>query len=49
MSESFRYDATFYYNILVVGQRACGKTGFVQSLGKTSMFSAGVKSIDYQE
>ena len=49
MSESFRYDATFYYNILVVGQRACGKTCFVQSLGKNSMFGAGLKSIDYQE
>ena len=28
------YDGTFSGNILVVGQTRCGKTSFVQNLGK---------------
>ena len=32
------YDGTFSRNILVVGQTRCGKTSFVQNLGKNKMF-----------
>ena len=45
--ENFRYDATFSDNILVVGQTACGKTSFVQSLDKNKLFGAGLKSVDW--
>ena len=47
MIENFKYDATFSDNILVVGQTPCGKTSFVQSLGKNKMFGAKLKSVDW--
>ena len=47
MSKNFTYDATFSDNILVVGQTGCGKTSFVQSLGKNKMFSDGLLSVDW--
>ena len=47
MIENFKYDATFSDNILAVGQTACGKTSFVQSLGKNKMFGAKLKSFDW--
>ena len=37
----------FSDNILAVGQTACGKTSFVQSLGKNKMFGAKLKSFDW--
>ena len=37
---NFRYDATFNGNMLVVGQTRCGKTSFVQKLGKNKMFGS---------
>ena len=33
--KGYTYDAKFQGNILVLGQTACGKTTFVQNLGKT--------------
>ena len=47
MSENFTYDATFPNNTLVVGQTGCGKTSFVQSLGKNKMFGDGLLSVDW--
>ena len=38
MSDTFQYNRTFSDNILVVGQAGCGKTSFVQSLGKNRIF-----------
>ena len=35
---NFMYDGTFNGNMLVVGQTHCGKTSFVQRLGKNKMF-----------
>ena len=40
------YDGTFNGNILVVGQTRCGKTSFVQNLGKNKMFGC-VDSVDW--
>ena len=44
MSQNFRYDATFTNNILLLGQTGCGKTIFVQSLGKNKIFSSNLLS-----
>ena len=35
---NYTYDAKFEGNILVVGKTGCGKTRFVQNLGKNRMF-----------
>ena len=35
---NYMYDAKFEGNILVVGRIGCGKTTFVQKLGKNRMF-----------
>ena len=35
---NYTYDAKFEGNILVVGRTGCGKTTFVQNLGKNKMF-----------
>ena len=47
MSGNFQYDGTFSNNILVVGQTGCGKTSFVQSLGKNKIFGDRLKSVDW--
>ena len=47
VTESFQYDGTFSDNILVVGQTGCGKTSFIQSLGKNKIFGDGLKSVDW--
>ena len=47
MSQNFRYDATFTDNILVLGQTGCGKTSFVQSLGKNKIFGSNLLSVDW--
>ena len=38
---------TFPIIFLMVGQTTCGKTSFVQSLGKNKMFCAEPKSVDW--
>ena len=43
---NFMYDGTFYGNMLVVGQTRCGKTSFVQKLGKNKMFGS-IESVDW--
>ena len=35
---NYMYDGKFEGNILVVGRTGCGKTTFVQNLGKNQMF-----------
>ena len=47
MSNTFQYDRTFLDNILVVGQMGCGKTSFVQNLGKNRIFRDGLLSVDW--
>ena len=34
----YTYDAKFEGNVLVLGQTACGKTTFIQNLGKNKLF-----------
>ena len=36
---NYSFDTKFEGNILVVGRTGCGKTTFVQNLGKNKMFS----------
>ena len=43
---NFMYDGTFNGNMLVVGQTRCGKTSFVQKLGKNKMFDS-IDSVDW--
>ena len=43
---NFKYDGTFNGSILVVGQTRCGKTSFVQKLGKNKMFGS-IDSVDW--
>ena len=47
MSKKFEYDGTFSDNILVVGQTGCGKTSFVQSLGKNKIFGDGLTGVNW--
>ena len=47
MSESFQYDGAFSDNILVIDQTGCGKTSFVQSLGKSKIVGDRLKSVDW--
>ena len=35
---NYSFDAKFEGNILVVGRTGCGKTTFVQNLGKNKVF-----------
>ena len=42
---NFMYNGTFNGNMLVVGQTRCGKTSFVQKLGKNKMFGS-IESVD---
>ena len=42
---NFMYDGTFIGNILVVGQTRCGKTSFVQNLGRNKIFG-NIDSVD---
>ena len=47
MSENnMMYGATFNGNIIVVGQTRCGKTSFVQKLGKNKTFGS-IDSVDW--
>ena len=43
---NFMYDGTFNGNILVAGQTRCGKTSFVEKLGKNKMFGS-IDSVDW--
>ena len=47
MSQNFQYNATFTNNILVLGQIGCGKTSFVQSLGKNKIFGSDLLGVDW--
>ena len=40
------YDGTFNRNMLVVGQTRCGKTSFLQKLGKSKMFGS-IESVNW--
>ena len=46
MSQKFKHQATFT-DILVLGQTDCGKTSFVQSLGKNEIFGSNLLTADW--
>ena len=38
MEKKYSYNRNFEGNILIVGRTGCGKTTFIQNLGKNKMF-----------
>ena len=49
METEATYDGKFSENILVVGQTGCGKTIFVQNLGKIECLATSKPLIWYQK
>ena len=43
--EDYTYDGTFEANILVVGRTGCGKTTFIQNLGRNKLFGADLVEV----
>ena len=46
MAEHITYDGKFFGNILVVGQTRCGKTSFIQNLGRKKIFG-DIETLDW--
>ena len=44
-SNNYTYDGQFERNILVVGRTGCGKTTFIQNLGKNKMFGKNINLV----
>ena len=40
--KKYSFDGRFEGNILIVGRTGCGKTTFIQNLGKNKMFGNGI-------
>ena len=47
ISQNFQYEATFSDNILVVGQKGCGKRSFFQTLDKIKIFGSNLLRVDW--
>ena len=45
MENEYTYDGQFHGNILVVGRTGCGKTTFIQKLGKNRLFGSEVTDV----
>ena len=45
MEKEYTYDGQFHGNILVVGRTGCGKTTFIQKLGKNQLFGSEVTDV----
>ena len=45
MEKEYTYDGKFEGNILVVGRTGCGKTTFIQKLGKNKLFGSEVTDV----
>lgn len=39
------YDGQFKGNIMIVGRTECGKTTFIQKLGRNKMFGSDIKTV----
>ena len=44
-SNNYTYDGQFKGNIMVVGRTGCGKTTFIQNLGKNKMFGKNINLV----
>ena len=44
-SHEYTYDGKFNGNILVVGRTGCGKTTFIQHLGKNELFGTDITDV----
>ena len=47
ISQNFQYEAAFTDNILVLGQKGCGKRSFFQTLDKIKIFGSNLLSVDW--
>ena len=45
MENEYIYDGQFHGNILVVGRTGCGKTTFIQKLGKNKLFGDEITDV----
>ena len=45
MGNEYTYDGEFHGNILVVGRTGCGKTTFIQKLGKNKLFGSELTDV----
>ena len=45
MENEYNYDGKFHGNILVVGRTGCGKTTFIQKLGKNKLFGSELTDV----
>ena len=45
MEKEYTYDGQFNGNILVVGRTGCGKTTFIEKLGKNKLFGSQIKDV----
>ena len=45
MEKEYTYDGQFDGNILVVGRTGCGKTTFIEKLGKNKLFGSRIKDV----
>ena len=45
MENEYIYDGQFHGNILAVGRTGCGKTNFIQKLGKSKLFADEITDV----
>ena len=45
MEDDYIYDGKFSGNMLVVGKTGCGKTTFIQQLGKSNLFGTEIADV----
>ena len=45
MEKEYVYDGQFNGNILVVGRAGCGKTTFIEKLGRNKLFGSQIKNV----
>ena len=43
--EEYSYDGQFVGNIIVVGRIGCGKTTFIEKIGKNKLFGSQIKHV----
>ena len=43
--EDYTFDGKFEGNILIVGRTGCGKTTFIQRLGKNKLFGSNLTEV----